>query len=104
MKVTSKVRRQNPKIVCKLIGLIHPNLDNSRPPFTSNFLNMDVYVVGHIKLVNVQSLINRPVLDEVEIAIIQSVVNLENILSGSKKKFNVLIIFCLMFLFNKDNI
>lgn len=46
---------------------------------------MDVYVVGYIKLVNGQSLINRSVLDEVEIATIQSVVDLENILSGSKK-------------------
>lgn len=60
------------------------------------FSTMDVYVVGYIKLVNGQSLINRSVLDEVEIATIRSLLYLENILSGSKKNFNVLIIFCLM--------
>ncbi|KAF3506200.1 hypothetical protein F2Q69_00008268 [Brassica cretica] len=70
--VTSIVSCYNFKIIFNLIAYLR-NYRHLKAPFNCNFPTNDVDVVGHMKLLNGQMLIGRPVLHEVATATTQRV-------------------------------
>ncbi|KAH0932918.1 hypothetical protein HID58_000771 [Brassica napus] len=70
--VTSIVSCYNFKVIFNLIAYLR-SYRHLKAPFNCNFPTIDVDVVGHMKLLNEQMLIQRPVLHEVAIATTQCV-------------------------------